>query len=159
MLEELAKRDKEWRKLAFSICKDKHQADDLVQEMYLRLHDKKFILTPVYVYLTIKSIFLDGIRKKRTINNELIIQLEEECKDDDLLERRKHLNKILDKLDLPDREALLMTSEMSLRDCADSINEIPIEGIGKVTNMWFHHRRKAALEKLRALLKENDIEL
>lgn len=37
ILEELSKRNDEWIKIALSICKDKTLANDLVQEMYLRI--------------------------------------------------------------------------------------------------------------------------
>ena len=37
MLKELAKRDKDWRKMAFQICGNKMTADDLVQDMYLKI--------------------------------------------------------------------------------------------------------------------------
>ena len=37
ILAELAKKDAQWRKMAFQICKDKDLADELVQEMYLKL--------------------------------------------------------------------------------------------------------------------------
>lgn len=33
----VSKKDKEWRKIAFNITKNKQLADDIVQEMYLRL--------------------------------------------------------------------------------------------------------------------------
>ena len=37
ILDELSKRDKHWRKVAFQICKDKQLADDLVNDAYLRV--------------------------------------------------------------------------------------------------------------------------
>jgi len=37
MLEELCKKDAYWRKIAYNICRDRMIADDLVQDMYLRV--------------------------------------------------------------------------------------------------------------------------
>ena len=36
MIEQLSLNDSLWRKTAFTICKDKDTADEIVQEMYLR---------------------------------------------------------------------------------------------------------------------------
>ena len=41
MLNEICKKDKYWRTIAFAICKDKDLADDLVQDMYVKLHNVK----------------------------------------------------------------------------------------------------------------------
>ena len=40
MLLELSKKDKKWRHIALKLCGNKDLADDIVQEMYLKLHDK-----------------------------------------------------------------------------------------------------------------------
>jgi DNA-directed RNA polymerase specialized sigma24 family protein len=39
MLEELAKENKKWRGIAYAICKDYDTANDLVQDMYIKLMD------------------------------------------------------------------------------------------------------------------------
>lgn len=64
MLEELAKRDKDWRKMAYHICKDKSLADDLVQDMYVKFsrYDKQ--VNDFYVYFALKSLFLDTFKGK-----------------------------------------------------------------------------------------------
>jgi DNA-directed RNA polymerase specialized sigma24 family protein len=41
VLEELSKKDEYWRQIAFKICKDKYLADDLVNEMYLKLYNNE----------------------------------------------------------------------------------------------------------------------
>ena len=68
MIEELAKKDSYWRKVAYSICKDKMLADDLVSEMYLRLCDCKKEINDFYVIVTIKNIFLQEIKNKKTVS-------------------------------------------------------------------------------------------
>ena len=47
MVEQLSKKDAYWRKIAFNICKDKSTADDLVNDMYLKLYDCKKRNTPL----------------------------------------------------------------------------------------------------------------
>lgn len=69
MLLELSKKDKKWRHIALKLCGNKDLADDIVQEMYLKLHDKKD-LKDFYVVLTIKSIFYDHCRKPQNVTIE-----------------------------------------------------------------------------------------
>jgi len=70
MLEILAKKDSYWRKIAFNICRDKMLADDLVSEMYLKLANCTKEINDFYVIVTIKNIFLDEIKGKKTISIE-----------------------------------------------------------------------------------------
>ena len=73
ILKELSKRNDEWIKIAYSICKDKHLSKDLVQKMYMRM--RKYITDPekikkdgkinsLYVYVTIKNLFYQYKNKK-----------------------------------------------------------------------------------------------
>ena len=73
ILKELSKRNDEWIKIAYSICKDKHLSKDLVQKMYMRM--RKYITAPekikkdgkinsLYVYVTIKNLFYQYKNKK-----------------------------------------------------------------------------------------------
>ena len=39
IINSISKKDAKWRQIAFNICKNKDDADDLVQEMYLRLYN------------------------------------------------------------------------------------------------------------------------
>jgi DNA-directed RNA polymerase specialized sigma24 family protein len=69
MLELLCKKDDFWRRVAFNICKDKTLADDLVQDMYIKLSDCTKEINDFYVIITIKNIFLNHLKKESlTIN-------------------------------------------------------------------------------------------
>jgi DNA-directed RNA polymerase specialized sigma24 family protein len=72
MLEELAKRDKDWRKMAFHICKSHDTADDIVQDMYLKFANYNKKVNDFYIYFAIKSIWLDKLKDKKTKTVELI---------------------------------------------------------------------------------------
>jgi len=74
ILEELSKRNKEWFKIALSICKDESLAKELVQEMYLRL--KKYIkdidritvdgkISSLYIYVTIRNLYYKHQNKRK----------------------------------------------------------------------------------------------
>jgi DNA-directed RNA polymerase specialized sigma24 family protein len=67
MLEELAKRDTQWRKIAFNICKDRELADDLVQEMYLKLADCSKEINDYFVIIVIRNLFLNIVKQNKTV--------------------------------------------------------------------------------------------
>jgi DNA-directed RNA polymerase specialized sigma24 family protein len=64
MIFELAKKDAQWRKMAFQICKDKDLSNELVQEMYIKLSTKTKILTDGYIFVTLRSLFYDSLKGK-----------------------------------------------------------------------------------------------
>ena len=66
-IEELSEHDEKWRAIAFNITKDKTTADDLVQDMYLKLMDKDKELNSYYVTQTLQSIFLDEKKLNKTV--------------------------------------------------------------------------------------------
>ena len=98
MLNELSKRDKDWRLLARQITTTSnlptYLADDFVQEMYIKLHGKKGNYNTSYIYLTLKSICYDHLRKaKETVSlDESITIIDEYC--DTLGEIVNQLHKI-----------------------------------------------------------------
>ena len=136
--------------MAYSICGDKTQADDLVQEMYLKIYEasqrRELKINDFYIYQTMKSIFIDQIRKKREFATSDFSRFNlQEC---DRLEKRKELVKLLEVLTIPERECLIITFEMSLRKAADEL--------GIVSYSWVRNYKNKALQKL---LKENNIEI
>lgn len=67
MIEILALKDSFWRKTALIICKDSMLADDLVNDMYLKLYQCDKQINDFYVIRTIKNLFLDHIKKNNNI--------------------------------------------------------------------------------------------
>jgi len=65
MLEQLAKRDKDWRRIAFNICKDKTLSDDLVQEMYLKMADCTKEINEYYVIRVMINLFKDNLKEQK----------------------------------------------------------------------------------------------
>jgi len=62
MLEELSKHQDTWLRMALKICGNKNQAQDLVQDMYLKMHEKQFEVKEVFVYFVLKNLFIDQKR-------------------------------------------------------------------------------------------------
>ena len=140
ILEELSKKDKEWRKAAYLICKDKMLADDLVQEMYLRLMNRTK-WNDYFVYITLRNIFLDRLRKQKDTGattlrikdrgnaNDTAVSLEEFHYLEDrteVFEPDDEEQKVLDafdELDWVQKELLLERANgMSLRDIQKRYN-------------------------------------
>lgn len=133
MLEQLAKRDKDWRKMAYQICGDKNTADDLVQDMYLKFANYDKELNDYYIFFAIRSIYLDSIKKRKLdiVTNEIenLSLLENEyCLETDKFETDIILK--IQSLPYFERETTLVTQQISQRELARQ-TEIPLPTIKK----------------------------
>ena len=68
IIHELAKKDAQWRKMALQICKSKDIADELVQNMYIKLSERTVSVTDGYIFVTLRSLFYDSLK-----NNDILI--------------------------------------------------------------------------------------
>ena len=68
IIHELAKKDAQWRKMAFQICKSKDLADELVQNMYVKLSERIIPVSDGYIFVTLRSLFYDSLK-----NNDILI--------------------------------------------------------------------------------------
>ena len=118
MLEELCKRDKDWRRMAFHICKSKELADDIVQDMYIKFSNYNKSLNEYYVFFALKSIFLDYLRKEKTKVelNENLCNFDEYDYDSDKI-KELALEKVK-QLPYFEKELLTITQEISQRQLA-----------------------------------------
>lgn len=126
MLDQLCKKDTYWRNIAFKICKDRMLADDLVSEMYLKLADCKKEINDFYVIVTIKNIFLQEIKNKKTvsIDNFYNFTTPEQFEVDDVQQE------IIENIYWVARDYIELNQTMSLREMAKELN----------TNYAFIHR-------------------
>ena len=65
MLEQLAKKQDKWIKMALSLCQDVDQANDIVQEMYIKMYDisqknPETKIRDVYVWVVMLNILKSG---------------------------------------------------------------------------------------------------
>lgn len=120
MLEELCKKDHKWREIAFKICKDKMLADDIVQDMYLKLADNKKQINDFYVIIVMRNLFLDHIKKdKLKISIEVCCNCENQTNTFEVDDQQQ---KIIDNLYWVAKEYLTMSFDMSLRKMAKELN-------------------------------------
>jgi hypothetical protein len=68
IIHELAKKDAQWRKMALQICKCKDLADELTQNMYIKLSDRTTMVSDGYIFVTLRSLFYDSLK-----NNDILI--------------------------------------------------------------------------------------
>jgi|TARA_R110000803_G_scaffold174230_2_gene236843 DNA-directed RNA polymerase specialized sigma24 family protein len=139
VLKELCKRDKHWRNQAFKLCGSKSLADDIVQDMYLRLHDKEGV-NDSYVFMTIKSVFLDICRKggEDRLTEAMYLQSTES-----VFEPNDYEQKILDRykdLDWITQELIIESYYLSLREIE---KEYPL-----INYMYAHKRIDAGIKKV-----------
>ena len=143
MLEKLALKDSQWRNIAFSICKDRMLADDLTQEMYLRLMHIEKEINDFYVILTIKNLYLDHLKQQsKTIPlDKLDFSFETKINDFSLTDIEKQVLKDFNNLKFYEREIIELASEKSLRKIAKEYNlhyafvfRTKRDAINKITN-------------------------
>lgn len=133
MLEELSKKDIYWRRVAFNICKDKMLADDLVNEMYLKLHDCKKEINDFYVVMVIRNMFIDTTKKNKTLSIEGFDH-PQVSNDFELDDKQKD---ILDNMYWLAKGYFELSTEMSLREMGKELN----------TNYMYIHRVMAKARK------------
>ena len=120
MLEILATKDSKWREIALKICKDKMLADDIVQEMYLKLADCQKQINDFYVIIVMKNIFLDHIKKEKlNVSLNKFYNLES---DEITFEIDDQQKKIIDDIYWVAKDYLIMSYDMSLREMAKELN-------------------------------------
>ena len=54
--------------MALQICKSKDVADELVQNMYIKLSERTISVTDGYIFVTLRSLFYDSLK-----NNDILI--------------------------------------------------------------------------------------
>tara|TARA_R110000803_G_scaffold31702_2_gene70403 strand:- start:3509 stop:3949 length:441 start_codon:yes stop_codon:yes gene_type:complete len=122
ILDELSKKDKEWRKAAYVICKDKMLADDLVQEMYFKLMNRTK-WNDYFVFITLRNLFLDRLRKQKDVRLEELHYIEDRTEVFEPDDEEQKILDAFDKLDWVQKELLLERANgMSLRDIQKRYN-------------------------------------
>ncbi len=71
MLKKLAQNHKKWVAIAYNMCKCKDKANDIVQDMYLKMYELNKDVDDGYIYFVIRSIFIEEKRKQKEFAYEL----------------------------------------------------------------------------------------
>ena len=145
MIKELSKDDDNWREIAYKICRNKDLANDLVNDMYIKMHDtcKRSYseISVTYVWSVLRNLYIKYLKdSQKTISLEDFYNIEDLKDNCEVLEDRIMINDALTKLELWDREILLHTSETSLRKLSKE-TKIPVYVL--------HYSKQVALKKLK----------
>ena len=122
MIEELSKKDALWRKVALNICKDKQLADDLVQDMYIKLYDCKKQINDFYVVIVLRNLFLDTIKqknKRKQVDIDSFYNLEANVSS---FEMDDEETKIVNEMYWLAKGYFELSYDMSLREMAKELN-------------------------------------
>lgn len=143
-LQEIAEFDSKWREIALRITNNKAHADDIVQEMYLKLVEKEEEVSDYYITLTLKSIFIDNYRKKVNKVNyvgamEQYNELEDSERDYEPNDEEQKLLDRIDKLPYTQKELLEESYDRSLREIGDTYN---------INYVYAHRQIKKAVTKV-----------
>jgi len=157
---ELSKKDSYWRGIALKICRNKFLADDIVQEMYIKLCNNDKCKNDFYVIIVMRNIFLDTIKKEKILtslaseNNIQMKQLSNDFNDNDDKEiemnvidyfdvEDKSINhkfeysdneqKFIDNLKWYEKELIELTSDYSFREI-EKIYNINYQFVRRILN-------------------------
>ena len=118
MLELLAKKDNYWRQIAYKICKDKYLADDIVNDMYLKLADNEKAKNDFYVVIVIRNLFIDTTKERKyiTIDDNFTkeVSTNYELDDNEL--------QLIDSLEWWERDLIELSHDYSLRELGKKLN-------------------------------------
>lgn len=149
MLEELAKKDKRWREIALNICKCKDLADEIVNQMYLRIYDKnpdKDKLTEWYIITTLRNLFIDYCKQKKHQSIETLYYLPDNQTDKTFCDEEIELLLIAnDKLKWWEKQLLIESYDKSLRQIQKDFNinyQFVSRHTKKARNIVIEHKLK-----------------
>ena len=130
MINKVHEKDAKWRSIAFNICKDRDLADDLVQEMYLKILPLQKKVSDGYVTTTIKNLFLNTIRDTKYSVDLKEIEVQERYEPNDFDNKFIQASKELKFYEL---ELLELSAEHSVRDL-ESRYKIHYSTIARIIN-------------------------
>ncbi len=144
ILNELSKQDAKWRQIAYNICKDYDLAQDLVQEMYLKLMNRTK-WNDYFVTITLRNLFIDIVRKKKDVRLEEMHYLQDQTYSFEPTDEQKTYLDEFDRLDWVQQELLLERIDRSLRE---------IEKIYNINYGYVYRQTEEAKKKIRNVNKK-----
>jgi len=143
-LQQIAEHDSKWREIALRITNNKAHADDIVQEMYIKLADKKEDVSDYYIALTLESIYIDYHKKFGDKPQYTSMEFDWSLKSgmdntyEPTDEEQELLNRI-NKLPYVQKELLEESYDRSIREIAKEYN---------INRMYVHRQIKKAVSEV-----------
>lgn len=121
-------KDRDWTRFAMKICKDPSIAGDLVNEMYVRIHNHSksknvSVYRSSFIYTTITNIYKNELKRSKPLYIGTSNDMEwVESQTSDITNTRFEVNDTLNKLSFVERELLMHICEgntiKSISDCS-----------------------------------------
>lgn len=147
-IEDICKKDRQWRGYALKLCKCKTVADDLVQQMYVNLMEVNKPIKEWYVIATIRNIYFNELKTNENKNtcyleetNLTNIQNTNYIEDDIIREEiKKELIYNISNLPFKKEKAinLFYYKDYSYREIAEELND----KIGNVSKILYDSKNK-----------------
>lgn len=161
MLEKLSENHKKWIAIAYNMCKCKDKANDIVQDMYLKMYELNKSVDDGYIYFVIRSIFIEEKRKQKEFTQDLetieyLVNKNEynTLKQSNTFEdlKKECYDKAYNKLEKHEKVIVHFSSTMGLREFARN-SEISISLIQKTKRklkflIWEETKKYEELETL-----------
>lgn len=132
ILSQVSKHDDKWREISTKITGNKYEADDLVQDMYLRLHHYKIEKWNYsFIILLLYNLFKDGKKAIKTDNKEVdgVTKEEEESYTDRDLLILKEIDKVLT---TDEKKLLELNYDLSSVQIAKNLDQCRIKTYRKI---------------------------
>ena len=120
-----SKKDKKWRMYALKLTGEKDEANEVVQEMYIKLSKVKNEVNDSYIFMMINSVFLDRKKKKKrliSLDDDCISFIENKMKSDEDFEVNENQKNKIDKLPFHQKQLLIESYDKSLRQIQKEFN-------------------------------------
>lgn len=167
MLEKLAENHKKWIAIAYKFCNCKETANDIVQDMYIKMYELNKNVDDGYIYFVIRSIFIEQKRKQKEFAYDshhveyLMIELENKTtKPSSTFEdlKKECYDQAYKKLDKHEKVIIHFSSTMGLREFARN-SELSISLIQKTKRklkilIWEETKKYEELEMLSQKLRK-----
>ena len=121
ILKELSEHNTKWKQIAYNICGCKMLADDLVQNMYLKLMNKTK-WNEWFVRITLRNLFIDVVRKKKNVSLDELHYLEDKTTIFTPNDEQQSVLDEFNKLDWVSKQLLLESLDKSLRQIQAEYN-------------------------------------
>ena len=164
MLNKLAENHKKWVAIAYNMCKCKDKANDIVQDMYIKMHELNKSVDDAYIYFVIRSIFIEEKRKQKEFVQDLetieYLANRNECINYNTFEdlKKECYDQAYNKLEKHEKVIIHFSSTMGLREFARN-SEISISLIQKTKRklkilIWHETKKYEELETLSQKLQK-----
>lgn len=149
MLEDYVVNDDLYKGYAYKICGSHELKHDLVNDMYIKLYEHTLknpgkIVSDRFIYLIIRSIFIDSLRKNKENTVDEFPELKED--EDVVLCGRITMDEVLGEMRFFDREILLKGQEKSFRKIGIEI-DCHHSTVSKMYNESLDKAKKICQEK------------